>query len=333
MHICVISTASLQTPPEGGRYAGMERVSNLVARGLEELGHEVAMIAKTGSHPSISGCVYGIEDEREIPDVVSRNKLDEWTRVFIDISHDKVLPRTRPELPVIENFQAMSMTGTGRNVVLISEGQWRGKFSQVQEAEIIYQPIDLNEMQFYAGPRDNYILYMGQRIPEKRIEFACELALATNIPLKVFGPGWGSPEYHALLGKYQDEHPNLISINSDIGGEERIHTIQHARALVHPVGANNWCEAGGIIVLEALACGTSCLVSSNGCLPEYIRNGVNGFVTDDIQEAANLLKSGAVDLINPLDCRQSAERFNYPLIAMQYEKLCKRVVAGERWNA
>lgn len=326
MKICVISTASLKTPPDA--YGGMEKAAYLLTRGLEFLGNEVHLIAKEGSYKPAGG-FSAIGDEKDIPGVVERKKQLSSIECYIDVTHDKVLGVARPDLNIIHNYQVMSLMGTGKNPVFISYGQWTGKFPEVKNAHVIYQPLDLYEMQLYDGERDNYLLYMGQKITEKRIEWACEVALKTNTPLKCFTPGWGDKAYHDLLGYYASMHPDLISFQPDIGGLKKVETIQHAKALIHPVGAKGWVEAGGIIAIEALACGTPAIVSRNGALPEYVQSGANGFVCDSIDEMVSAV--GAIDSINPVACRSSVVQLDFHRIAYQWYVLCKKVAAGESW--
>src|SRR3990167_6945764 len=139
----------------------------------------------------------------------------------------------------------MSMMGTGLNLVCISHGQAKDKFRQY-ESVVIHYGLYLDEYPMYTGRRDDYLVYLGQLIPEKRIEWACEVSLATKRPLYIYGPGWGPAEYHDLLRDYESKSNGLIQIRGEIGGQEKIEILQHAYALIHPVGAIGWCEAGAI---------------------------------------------------------------------------------------
>src|SRR4030067_787333 len=103
-----------------------------------------------------------------------------------------------------------------------------------------------------------------------------------------------------MLHDYQERFSHLISMNSDIGGQDKIRALQHAYALIHPVGALNWCEAGAIVVLDALAVGTPCLVSDNGCLPEYV-DDIVGCCSGDLETLKRAVPR--MGDISPYTCR------------------------------
>ena len=329
MRICIISTGALPTPLIGDKYSGMEREANWLVRGLEELGHNVSLIAKAGSYHPLRGELYEIDDENVISSLVNNAGLS--FDVFIDFSHNKVLPKRRQDLTnIIEQYQVQSLTGTGKNMVLISEGQRDGKFKGIK-CPIIRQHIDLSKYPVWTGPRENYLLGLAQIIPEKRIDWSAQVAIETGVPVYIFGPQWTPPAYKAVLDKYVADYPDLVHIASDIGGEEKLDFLQKARCLVHFPGALNFVEAGSIITLEALACGTVPILSRNGCHGEYVVHGINGFIVDSVEEAVAIIKSGAVDKIDPMVCRESVEWADYHNMALEYQALCEKIVAGERW--
>jgi glycosyltransferase involved in cell wall biosynthesis len=332
MNIVVISTASLQSPPEGGGYAGIERVAALCARGLLERGHHVALVAKRGSNNPFGYELIEVDRDSEVVENISAiNERMGGVDVYIDYSHDKLLSLFDSSLPIISVYQVMSVTGVPINPVCISRGQHDTKMPQLN-AEIIYQPIDLDEFIPNYDARKNFGLYMGQKIPEKQVHFACEVAISSGVPLIVRGPGWGDPSYHDKLRKYQEDYPDLITVGGEAAGQERLDLLREAKFLIHPVGGMGWCESGGIVVLEALASGTPVVVSNNGALGEYVVNGYNGYVCNSQDE----MESAVYKILDehPLvyHCRKSAEPFAYQKISAQYEALCARVKAGERWG-
>jgi glycosyltransferase involved in cell wall biosynthesis len=325
MNLVVISTASLLTPPV--RYGGMETESYLLVKGLEEIGHNVTLVAKHGSY-SPNGGLIEVDDEKQIPFALDVSGYD----AIIDMSHNKMISHAHrgENLPIIEQYQVMSMTGEGYNPVLISKGQRDEKFNGI-DYPIIYQHIDLRSYPLYTGKRENYLLTMAQIIPEKRIHWSMEVALRTSIPVRIFGPQWTPSDYRVKLSEHTSRRPELISLSDDIGGEDKVREIQHARCLIHFPGDLGFVEAGSIITLEALACGTPVILSDNGVHREYVTDGVNGYIADSVEEASEIISGGGIDEIDPVECRKSVEWSHYPNMAKQYERLIERVCAGERW--
>ena len=335
MNICVISPPSLRTKPED--YGGMEFMAGNLAIGLSRLGHTIVLLARGDSmdlgspHQTI-----GYEEERELPSVIKTGLkngqgIEQWASVFLDFSHDKVLSSERLDLPIINNHQVMSLMGSGVNPVFISQGQKDEKFPGV-EGPVIHYGLDLDEYPFYDGSRDDYLLYMGQIIPEKRIQTAIEAAVRAGIRIRVCGPWWGPEEYSQKLREMEERNPELISLENSIGGSEKIEALQKARALIHLPGDRGWCEAGAIVVLEALATGTPVICTPNGCLVEYLQvpepPGILVGNIDDVVQAV-----GGVVSIMPRVCRKRVEEhFTQERFAADYEKLAKEVADGLRWN-
>jgi len=325
MKICVISTSALCTPPTDDGYAGIERMAWLAVRGLSELGHTVHLIAKTGSGTPPNGKLFEIEDDKRALSIADMLSREFGVEAYLDESHDKLLSIYRPEYKQLSRYEVMSATGNPRCPVLISEGQRREKFNDAPWP-IIPQSIDLESLPLYEGERDEYALCLTQKIREKRVPWACEVAVRTNTPLYIHGPGWSvDPE----IERYSDSRPDLIHNEGEVGGAEKLQKLQHAKALIHLPGALGWSEAGGIVVLEALATGTPVIVSRNGALPSYVVQEKNGFIVDSVEEAVDAL--GKIETIRPEDCRKSVERFDYRRNALLCEALLKRVIAGEQW--
>jgi len=330
MNLVVISPPLLRTKPDG--YGGMELMAWNLVKGLSARGHSVSLMAKHGSDIPPDGTLIEYEDEKQLlgfPDMW--NPPPQRFDCYIDFSHDKRLSEAHYDWPIINNFQIMSINHTtGLNPVFISHGQKKAKFENV-EGPIIYYGLDLDEYPYYDGARGGYLLYLGQVIREKRIEWACEVAIATNRPLKVFGPWWGPPEYSEQLREYQRQHPDLIELNDSIGGPQKIEVLQKAYALIHPVGGMGWAEAGAICILEALAVGTPIIGSDNGCIPEYLDvEPPVGFVCNSVQDMVGVVD--LVRLIRPEDCRKRAEDFTMDRMSRAYERLAEEVAGGLKWN-
>ena len=112
----------------------------------------------------------------------------------------------------------------------------------------------------------------------------------------------------------------------EIGMEEKVPLLQHATALVNPI---RWPEPFGLVMIEALACGTPVLAFREGSAPELIDDGVTGALCDTVDELA-----GCIDRVHTLDraaCRRSAEeRFSTERMVADHLDLYERYVGGAR---
>jgi glycosyltransferase involved in cell wall biosynthesis len=290
-----------------------------LAEQLRVLGHEVAVACKPGS--TIEPPVYYGESEDDFIDAI-RYDIDNWD-VIIDFSHDKSVGQKWSDMPQINTHQVMVIQHD-INPVFISEAQ-RQHCGRL-DAPVIYYGQDQSMYPLFEGPRLNYILYMGSLIAEKRPHWVAELSLKTGIPAVICGPRWQA-EYWPTLDEISEW--DKVTVGESVGGSEKIELLQHAKALVHPIGGQNWVEAGAIVVLEALACGTPVIAYPNGCLPEYISHNHNGFLANSKEEMELCLQR--VDQIPPSRCRLSVQNFTHTRMAKEYSDLAAEVLNGKRW--
>jgi glycosyltransferase involved in cell wall biosynthesis len=114
----------------------------------------------------------------------------------------------------------------------------------------------------------------------------------------------------------------------EVGRERKLALLAAARCLLFPI---QWDEPFGIVMAEALACGTPVIATRRGSVPEVVRHGETGFVCDDESELVIALR--AVGALSPDRCRaDTVERFNVDLMAARYEHLYRQV-AGTRRTA
>lgn len=316
MKILCVSTAAICTPPSEDGYGGMEREMAWLIRGLTELGHDCGVVARSGSR---AGTIFA-DDEADFVKAVG-DRIDDYD-IIIDFSHDKVIGRAYPDKPQINTYQVMTVSHQV-NPVFISKGQ-RDYIGL--DGPVIYYGIDLDAYEPNYGERGDYLLYIGSLLTEKRPHWVAELAKKTGYKAIIAGPAW-QPEYWEVKdGIAEMEH---VTVMNEVAGKEKLELLRNAAALVHPVGGKGWVEAGAIIVLEALACGTPVICTPNGCLPEYIHENINGFLGVNVPEM--MLGMNKLWNITAQRCRLSVLSFNYQRMAKDYESLAEEVLKGKRW--
>jgi len=324
MNIGLISSDALPTPPL--KYGGLERGAWWLATALADNGHKVTLFAKEGSRCPPGGELLTIEGNEYAFVPLFRDKcvgLD----AAIDYGHNKVVAREFPDFPIISTYHVMTVSWP-RNIVCISKRQ-RRHLKLGDKVPVIYHGLDADEYPLYEGQREDYLLYMGAVLAEKSVTVAIDVAESMGITLKICGPAWQTEYFdRAIRPRLSDQ----IQYTGDVGGLEKIDLLQKARALIHPVGgALGWLEAGAIIVLEALHCGTPVVCAENGVLPEYIVQGKNGYVCYTIEEYIAAIE--ACDDLDSKACRHSARHFRKDRMAREYVALLREILGptGKQW--
>src|SRR6185503_109508 len=159
-------------------------------------------------------------------------------------------------------------------------------------------PSDLHEPTFEQG---EYLAFLGRISPEKRVDRAIEIAKRVGMPLRV-----AAKIDEADRTYFESEISDLL-VNSDvefigeIGEEEKTNFLGKAAALLFPI---DWPEPFGLVMIEAMACGTPVIAFRGGSVAEIIDDGVTGFIVDSVEEAV-----GAWKKIPSLDRKGVHERF------------------------
>jgi glycosyltransferase involved in cell wall biosynthesis len=161
---------------------------------------------------------------------------------------------------------------------------------------------------------DDYFAFVGRISPEKRVDRAIEIAKATNTPLRIAAKvdradqAYFEREIRPLL-----DHP-LIEFIGEIGEAQKNEFIGHARALLFPI---DWPEPFGLVMIEAMACGTPVLAYRCGSVPEVLEHGVTGFIVDDQAQAVAAARE--IGRLDRAACRAVFERrFTARRMAEQY---------------
>jgi glycosyltransferase involved in cell wall biosynthesis len=109
----------------------------------------------------------------------------------------------------------------------------------------------------------------------------------------------------------------------EVGGQAKRQLFAHARALLMPI---RWPEPFGMVMVEAMICGTPVIAFREGSVPEVVADGVCGYVVEDEAEMADAV--GRLGEIDPVGCRSSAEqRFDTAVVSRAYEDVYRRVIA------
>jgi glycosyltransferase involved in cell wall biosynthesis len=159
--------------------------------------------------------------------------------------------------------------------------------------------------------------------PEKRVDRAIEIARQAGVRLKVAAKIY--PEERAYFQQTIEpllrESRPWVEFIGEIGGREKDDFLGNARALLFPI---DWPEPFGLVMIEAMACGTPIIGWRNGSVPEVVTDGVTGFVVDTIDEAVQAVER--VANLSRHTCRQVfEERFDAARMARDYVEVYRRL--------
>lgn len=174
-------------------------------------------------------------------------------------------------------------------------------------------PVDLLRPRYRPG---QYLAFLGRISPEKGVEQAVDIAVAAGLPLKIAAKvDKKDHEYYELVVRKKLTHP-LVEYIGEIGEEEKEDFLGNAMALLFPI---DWPEPFGLVMIEAMACGTPVVAYDRGSVSEILEHGVNGFIVKNMDEAVGAVQN--IGLIERRECRRVFEaRFSASRMASEYLK-------------
>jgi glycosyltransferase involved in cell wall biosynthesis len=338
MRIAQVAPLFESVPPQ--LYGGTERIVHYLTEELVSLGHDVTLYASGDSHTSarlVSACARSLRlDESSIDDVPHHIKLlDQIAReharydvihFHIDYLHFNVSRLLGyPQLTTlhgrldIPDLQPLYDQFPDMPVVSISDAQ-RAPLPQANFIGTVLHGLPLDLLPFSPEPED-YLLFMGRISPEKRPDRAVEIARALNLPLRVAAKiAKHDQEYYdgEIAALFQDPR---VTFQGEVSEHDKAALVGGARVLLFPI---DWPEPFGLVMIEAMACGTPVVAFDHGSVREVIEDGVTGFIVSDMRQAI-----AATERALRLDRRRIREtferRFSARRMAEQYVQLYQTV--------
>lgn len=307
MRIALISPPWVPVPPPA--YGGTEAVLDTLARGLSKAGHDVLLYATGDSTCPVTREWYyehavGVGVAGAASELCHVVHAYEKIRGF-DVVHDHTLvgpvyAQRYPDLPVVttnhgpfdgELGHLYRAIGNQVPVIAISHNQ-AAAAQGFPIAAVIHHGLDLDTFPMGAGT-GGYALFLGRMNPEKGAHIAARVALAAGIPLLIAAK-MREPAEHAYYEKWV--RPLLggtVEYVGEVGRAEKLSLLSGATCLLNPIA---WPEPFGLVMIEALACGTPVVATPCGAAPEIVDVGKTGFLAaDHAGLVAALRKVGDLD--------------------------------------
>ena len=297
MRIAQVSPLYESVPPRF--YGGTERVVSFLTDALLDLGHEVTLFATADSETRaklvpcaprglrLDGCQDPVAPHLNMIEEVYR-RADELDVIHFHVDylgfplarrHGVANVTTMHGRLDIPDWAPLFRTYGDAPLVSISDAQ-RAPLPFANWRATIYHGLPPAQLGCHPAP-GRYLAFLGRLSREKRVDRAIELARRLYMPLKIAAKvDDRDHRYHEeiveLLG---DPHVEFVG-EIDEGGKDEF--LGNAAALLFPI---DWPEPFGLVMIEAMACGTPVVAYACGSVPEVMRDGVSGYVVRDLEEA------------------------------------------------
>lgn len=259
MRILQIAPNHEMVPPQ--RDGGTERVVYDLSQELSRRGHDVILYAPSGS--AISGSVihYPFAGDWQIGDFV-RDTLPRKIDIIHDHTFDSAMSRTGLYIPMVHTIH-LPVRNPVNFPVYVSRSAWETVGDRL--GSYVHNGIVLEEYQF-SYEKEDYLLFMGRLIRDKGVVEAMDLAEATGQRLIIAGPVHDEELFLQVITP-RIKHNPLLQYVGPVGGAVRQDLLKHAACLLCPI---QWEEPFGLVLIEAMACGTSVLALARGAVPEIL---------------------------------------------------------------
>jgi glycosyltransferase involved in cell wall biosynthesis len=338
MRIAQVAPLFESVPPK--YYGGTERVVSWLTDELVAQGHDVTLFASGDSdtrarlvpvtHRSLrldKHCVDELAHHVELIERVAERQ-DEFDIIHFHIGYLQFPLARRLTTPHVSTQHGrldlgdlVTLYNRFRELPNISiSNDQRSPMPWMNWVSTEYHGLPKHLYDFHDEPGD-YFAFLGRISPEKRVDRAIEVAKRLGVPLKIAAKvDKIDVEYFDTTIRPLLDH-TLVEFIGEIGEGEKDEFLGNAGALIFPI---DWPEPFGIVMIEALACGTPVIAYKQGSVPEVITHGVDGFIVENIDDAVAAAASTTIDRKN---CRATFEqRFSSEHMAASHIETYEHVI-------
>src|ERR1700744_163463 len=343
MRIAQVAPLTESVPPK--LYGGTERVVSYITEALVDLGHDVTLFASGDSqtsgkleavwpralrldpgirdriapHMLLMERVRRAADQFDVlhfhMDYYSFSLFGRQETPFITTLHGRLdLPEQQPVFDVFNNAAVVSISDNQRHP--LPQARWLTTvYHGLPETLYTPQPVE-----------PKYLAFLGRISPEKRVDTAIRIAGRCGMPIRI------AAKVDAADREYfeRDIKPLLdlpyVEFIGEIADNQKAEFLSGAHALLFPI---DWPEPFGLVMIEAMACGTPVIAFNRGSVPEVLEDGLTGFIVED--------EIGAVAAVNRLHKvsragvrRRFEERFTSHRMAQQYVDAYQLVIRAQK---
>jgi glycosyltransferase involved in cell wall biosynthesis len=343
MRIAQIAPLHERVPPR--LYGGTERVVSFLTEELVRQGHDVTLFASGDSQTSarlVGCCDMALRFNPAVRDTLPyhmimldevRRRIDEFDvlHFHVDLLHAPLMrslgARTlttlhgRLDLPDLAPFYAAF-----RDLPLASiSNNQRRHLGNANWIGTVYHGLPRDLLPFRPSHR-GYLAFLGRISPEKRPDLAIEIAARSGMPIKIAAKVdrvdqvYWETKIRPMLAEYPD-----VEFIGEISEQDKADFLGDAAALLFPV---DWPEPFGLVMIEAMACGTPVIGYRRGSVPEVVEENASGFVVETIEDAVKAVRRvqhlDRVKVRAEFERRFTAERMAQDYLAIYGDLLAPR---------
>lgn len=332
MRIAQVSPLYESVPPS--LYGGTERVVSYLTEELVALGHDVTLFASADSRTS-AHLIPLSERAHRLGNCTQEQSESDHTRLIesairvadrFDVVHFHL---DVFHLPAISRAPGSFVTTVHGRLDLEAKRSCYALFSELPFVSIsnaqrqplrhlnwrktIHHGLPLDLYAYHARPA-GYLAFLGRISPEKGVDRAIQIAKRAGLPLRIAAKVDDKDQRYFEETVRPQIDGELISMIGEIGEAEKRKFLGEASALLFPV---DWPEPFGMVMIEALACGTPVIAYPNGAVPEVITHGKTGYWIRSVAEGAQAVER--LDAIQRSQCRNEFEsKFSSRRMARDY---------------
>jgi glycosyltransferase involved in cell wall biosynthesis len=338
MRIAQVSPLMESVPPR--RYGGTERVVAYLTEALIDQGHEVTLFASGDSRTRarlVAPCPRSLRLDPDCRDRLAHHVLMleqvlaaahrfDVIHFHLDFIHFPLARRLGLKQVTtlhgrLDMSDLVALYREFRELPLVSiSNAQRQPLAWANWMATLHHGLPEDLYTFHPGP-GRYLAFLGRMAPEKGVEPAIRIAQELDLPLRIAAKvGRDDRPYFERVVRPLLEDPRVEFIG-EISDREKNAFLGDAMALLFPI---DWPEPFGLVMIEAMACGTPVLGFRRGSVPELVEDGVTGYVVEDLRGAVAV--GARLDRLDRVRCRQSfEERFTARRMARDYVELYQRL--------
>jgi glycosyltransferase involved in cell wall biosynthesis len=341
MKIAQVAPLFESVPPQG--YGGTERVVSYLTEELVRQGHQVTLFASGDSVTQarlVQACARSLRLDQACGDQLAHHMVlleqvfrqaSAFDLIHFHLDYLHFPLSARQPIPTVTTLHGrLDLPDLGPlyklfpsvPVVSISEAQ-RTPLPSVNWLGTVYHGLPEDFYTFRETP-GTYLAFLGRISPEKGVEQAMAIAQQVGMPLKIAAKvDPKEREYFREVVQPLVQKQALVEYVGEVGGDTKDAFLGEASALLFPI---DWPEPFGLVMIEAMACGTPVIAYRRGAVPEVLEDGVTGWIVEGREEAVQAV--ARVPALSRARCRQVfEERFAASRMVQDYVKLYRQLFA------